>query len=204
MALMLNIVQFAWWTVKRKKGQVSHCQRYGPVYLLLLSALLVNIQPMCMLIISSWKLPNFFFDGGDTGAFCMDGSGCQHKACASTTLFDCDNSTGVCKPHACTNLTKAAAEALDCGCQVDSNALYPNTTIGVVIQIFGTYFGFVLMFIGVTWATQLHKKVMARWRTIRGAANAGASSHKRTASADGSAPVAAPAAVANADCPTGD
>jgi len=55
-----------------------------------------------------------------------------------------------------------------CACGMDSGALVPNTTIGWLIQIFGTYGGFGLMFVGVFEATQLHLKIMKKWRKLRG------------------------------------
>jgi len=61
-ALMTNVVQFAWWTRKGKRGNMTHCKRYGPVYVLMLSTCLVMVQPTCMLVISSWNIQNFFFD----------------------------------------------------------------------------------------------------------------------------------------------
>lgn len=54
-----------------------------------------------------------------------------------------------------------------CACGMDSNALVPNTTIGWMIQIFGTYGGFILMFVGVFEATQLHLKIMKKWKKLR-------------------------------------
>eukprot|EP00954_Amorphochlora_amoebiformis_P016521 1296210-Amorphochlora_amoeboformis.AAC.2 len=39
-ALMTNVVQFAWWT-RKKKTRLTHCKKYGPVYLLMLSTCLV-------------------------------------------------------------------------------------------------------------------------------------------------------------------
>jgi hypothetical protein len=115
LALMTNITQFAWWKVKTKK-HLTHWAQYGPVYLLLVASILVMIQPTCMLVIGSWDLSNFFFDGDD-----------------------------------------------------NTNALVPNTPIGIVIQIFGTYLGFLLMFVAVFWATQLHTKMMKKWNALRGA-----------------------------------
>lgn len=52
-------------------------------------------------------------------------------------------------------------------CDMDSNALFPNTTKGVLIQIFCTYGGFVVMFCGVFEATGLHKKIMKKWHNLR-------------------------------------
>lgn len=114
-ALMTNVVQFAWWTRKGNRGKLTHCQRYGPVYVLMLSTCLVMVQPTCMLVISSWGIDNFFFDGDS-----------------------------------------------------NPNALVPNTETGWLIQIFCTYFGYILLFTGVFWATQLHKKFAKKWRQIRG------------------------------------
>ena len=192
--LMTNIVQFAWWTVRRKATKKiaaakrtgaprpSHCETYAPVYLLIFSSFLILTQPICMLVIGSWNLDNFFFDGGDMGAPCTNAAtkwsanyggvigACASGSCASSAHFDCDDSTGVCNPTTCdfaSNETSKAA-ALSCACGMDSNALVPNTTIGWINQAFGTYFGFLLMFIGVFWATQLHNKILKKWRIIRG------------------------------------
>jgi hypothetical protein len=55
----------------------------------------------------------------------------------------------------------------NCVCGMDSSALVPNTGIGWAIQICGTYGGFILMFTGVFEATQLHKKIMRKWRALR-------------------------------------
>merc|ERR1712146_64001 len=40
--------------------------------------------------------------------------------------------------------------------------------MGWLIQVFCTYVGYILLFTGVFWATQLHKKFMKKWRQIRG------------------------------------
>jgi len=114
MTLMTNIVQFAWWNVQKKRKGKGHWHMYQPVYLLMVSSVLVCTQPTCMLVIGSFGIDNFFFDGGNT------------------------------------------------------NALVPNTVIGWMIQIFGTYLGFFLMFVGVCQATMLHKKLAKKWRDIRG------------------------------------
>lgn len=118
LALMTNIVQFAWWTVKRRRRApgMTHFKCFWPVYLLMVSSVLVLVQPTCMLVIGSFKINNFFFDGGG------------------------DN----------------------------PSALVPNTTLGWLIQIFCTYFGYLSMFVGVFGATKLHVKLKKRWDTIRG------------------------------------
>ena len=48
------------------------------------------------------------------------------------------------------------------------SALTPNTTIGWLIQIFGTYLGFFIMFVAVFWATNLHTKIVKKWNDVRG------------------------------------
>lgn len=57
--------------------------------------------------------------------------------------------------------------APSCVCAMNSAALVPNTTVGWMIQIFGTYMGFGFMFWGVFEATGLHTKIMRKWRRLR-------------------------------------
>ena len=151
--LMTNITQFAWWTVRRKakayasrnRGgpRLTHWGIYGPVYIILFASVLVLTQPVCMLVIGSWNLPNFFFDGGDMGAPCTDATtkwsadyagvigACASASCASTTHYDCDDATGVCNPTTCDFAANETAKAaLSCACGMDSSALVPNTSIG--------------------------------------------------------------------------
>eukprot|EP00465_Bigelowiella_longifila_P011013 CAMPEP_0185254318 /NCGR_PEP_ID=MMETSP1359-20130426/3063_1 /TAXON_ID=552665 /ORGANISM="Bigelowiella longifila, Strain CCMP242" /LENGTH=204 /DNA_ID=CAMNT_0027837207 /DNA_START=208 /DNA_END=822 /DNA_ORIENTATION=- len=119
-ALMTNVVQFAWWTRKGKRGKpMTHCERFGPVYVLMVSTCLVMVQPTCMLVISSWGINNFFFDN-----------------------------------------------------QSNPNALVPNTLTGWMIQVFCTYVGYILLFVGVFWATALHKKIARKWAVLRNGAPA--------------------------------
>ena len=49
-----NILQFAWWKCKAKRGIDGHWDRYGPCYLLIIATVLVMIQPTCMLVIGSY------------------------------------------------------------------------------------------------------------------------------------------------------
>ena len=49
----------------------------------------------------------------------------------------------------------------------DSNALWPNTVIGWCIQIFGTYLGFIIMFVAIFDVTKLGAKLRKKWRAIR-------------------------------------
>ena len=55
----------------------------------------------------------------------------------------------------------------------DTQSLVPDTTVGWMIQIFGTYLGFIFMFAGVIWSTNLHKKIArsgVSWRCGGGGA----------------------------------
>jgi hypothetical protein len=201
-----------------------------------------------MLVIGSWEsMPNFFFDGGDMGATCVQNSGCHSGMCDAseagtdqllndywqqagcnkdswkdvatyvsplTTAGDgslmmgsdiLKSFTNICNTTsdplnlacrtgstakcgkgtpspaidplqplanfdtstcAC-SILKVPDAACDCTCAMDSNALVPNTGIGLFIQIFCTYGGFALMFTGVFQATNLHKKIAAQWRQLR-------------------------------------
>lgn len=189
--------------------------------------LLVCTQPVCMLVIGSWaSMPNFFFNGGDTGISCTINSDCGSKSCgnqfgSNAFLIDglwkqtgcstetlpkwaylnwdgtdsttsemykwCTASAGsiesrLCSPvlnstkwPICHNAPPADKDNLgdcqkgdtSCICAMDSNALFPNTTIGWCIQIFGTYGGFFFMFWGVFEATNLHKKILRKWKALR-------------------------------------
>ena len=107
LALMTNIVQFAYWKQRGKNNN-------KPIYVLMVSTVLVLVQPVCMLVIGAYGMRNFFFDHDDA-----------------------------------------------------SDALVPNTALGWCIQIFCTYLGFALMFIGVFQVTQLHVKLKKKWQVIR-------------------------------------
>ena len=48
----------------------------------------------------------------------------------------------------------------------DTQSLVPDTTVGWMIQIFGTYLGFIFMFTGVVWSTNLHKKIAKKWSKL--------------------------------------
>ncbi len=54
LALMTNIIQFAWWKCKAKKGVEGHWNRFGPCYLLMIATVLILVQPTCMLVIGSY------------------------------------------------------------------------------------------------------------------------------------------------------
>lgn len=261
MSLMTNILQFAWWKLKKKKG--THWQRKGPLWILLLASIMVLTQPVCMLVVGSWEnMPNFFFDGGDTGKACTANSECGSKACdpsagiyagpvadrtdidqmlqqfwvatgcnaatwkttdpansaslfatpavtlgdgsidtaanvadtfykfcsnkesplfstcgidvttncvhaLSNTKYKLSDIAGAGGTNACQCSTLGLPGTCGCTCEMDSNALVPNTPIGLFIQIFCTYGGFILMFTGVFQATGLHKKIMAKWAQLR-------------------------------------
>jgi len=168
MTVMTNVVQFAYWTVKKKRAGRPHCQQFGPVYILIVAALLILVQPVCMLVIGSWSsMPNFFFDGGDTGNACgHPGQATCSNGCAAS-LFDCHPDTGVCDQLTCADAQKKDPNVA-CACNMDSGALVPNTTVGLLIQIFGTYVGFALLFVGVFQATELHVKICKKYRKARG------------------------------------
>lgn len=166
LTVMTNVMQFAHWTVSRKRKNQPHCRKMGPVYLLMVATVLVMVQPTCMLVIGSWNLDNFFFNGGDTGTACMTDATC-HNGCMADHYFSCNTTTGACAQETCVEAHKTD-KTLPCSCAMDSNALQPNTTVGLCIQIFCTYLGFLLLFIGVFQATELHKKLCKRWKELRG------------------------------------
>lgn len=202
LALMLNIVQFAYWNVqkKRKKGldgkKASHWHMYKPVYLLLLATIQVLVQPTGMLVIGSWICDGAFtsdqlalgttvVQNETTGLFIQADAGIPLPGDPVAGAY-APNGTFVCAPAldetACTALVSIVTGVFySDGCDpdmknfffdgvADPSALTPTTTVGWCIQIFGTYLGFLFMFIGVCQATMLHKKIASKWADIRRAA----------------------------------
>jgi hypothetical protein len=133
LALMTNILQFAWWKCKAKKGIEGHWDRFGPCYILFVSTCLVLVQPTCMLVIGSYS--------------------------SDDDYKPCDDSLPVENNHHGMNNIFFKGD--------DTTLLVPNTTEGILIQIFCTYLGFLLMFIGVVWSTNLHKKITKKWNQLR-------------------------------------
>jgi len=189
--LMTNILQFGYWTCKRSRRGHGHWHMFRPVYLILLSTPMVLLQPVCMLVIGSWICKGAFSADqlacNDAGTHCVTPcndptvpdvpTGCSGWYLANGTYYD---------PHPTLDNGETLKSAVDVvlgtnyvdGCSdtmknfffdggVDSNALTPNTVTGWMIQIFGTYCGFIVMFIGVCQATQLHVKIVKKWRAIR-------------------------------------
>lgn len=156
MTLMLNLTQFVWWTCKRQR-QGSCLQVHGPTLLVLLSSILVNIQPMWILVIGSFKLC----------CGTCDQLGLKGDACPAS---------GYSYPPWPNDKTPGARECAAPGgnvfwdvsyCGGKNLSIFPTVASGWVIQIVCTWGGFVLMFIGVMQATRLHLKLKKRWQTIR-------------------------------------
>lgn len=163
LTLMFNLVQFVWWTCKRMRTGTTW-QVHQPTFWVLLSAILVNIQPFWILIIGSWKL-----------------------CCAHCELFGYvnDQKMFVNFPDTCTatGLTyppwpQTASVPRECSsggnvfwdisyCNGKSYSIFPTQWQGWMIQVVCTWGGYVLMFIGVFQATKLHLKLANRWRAIR-------------------------------------
>jgi len=184
LTLMTNIVQFAYWNVQKKRKGKGHWHMYQPVYMLVVSACLVVTQPVCMLVIGSWKC-----DGAFSNDQLADGI-----TATATGFVDGDNKVVgwgfnqfgnfVAKQGDTTSIDNPDIVAYDGGvyfpdgCSssmfnfffegATTTALVPDTVTGWMIQVFCTYLGFALMFIGVCQSTMLHKKILAKWTEIRG------------------------------------
>lgn len=173
--LMTNILQFAWWTCKKMRRGHGHWYMFRPVYIILVSTPMVLLQPVCMLVIGSWICKGHFSADqlGDGITPCDSPTSSTPEGCQGHFLSDghySDRSASYVQAYAGSNFVDGCSDTMknfffDGG--GDSNALTPNTTVGWCIQIFGTYGGFILMFIGVAQATQIHRKLINRWRSIR-------------------------------------
>ncbi|KAH8049821.1 hypothetical protein JL720_15494 [Aureococcus anophagefferens] len=142
LALMTNIIQFAYWKQRGKSQK--------PIYLLCLATLLVMVQPTSMLVIGSYHDAALA-----TGGLCISQISPVTYPVTNTSVWrDC-----VSEPPFGNFLRRRRRPKLT-----------PNTSIGWCIQIFGTYGGFLLMFVAVFEVTQLGKKLKKRWVAIREAA----------------------------------
>lgn len=155
LALMLNLVQFVWWTCKsRYTGTFWEVHR--PTMLVLLSAILVNIQPMMILIIGSWKL---------CCGLCTDmGFPKDPKCTPSGMTYPPWSRT----PNTTRPCSMGGNVFWDISyCTGGSYSIFPTVWQGWMIQVFCTWGGYIFMFVGIFQATQLHKKLAHRWRSIR-------------------------------------
>jgi len=153
--IMLNLTQFVYWTCWQKRSHLGNCLKvHQPTFLVLLAAILVNIQPMAILVIGSWKL-------------CC-------AQCAALGLDAGCTSTGYSFPP--WNPTSGPRECSAPGgnifwdhtyCTGTKYPIFPTVASGWAIQIICTWGGFVFMGVGVVQATQLHKKIGNKWKSIR-------------------------------------
>jgi len=177
MMLMFNLTQFIWWTCKGKRSG-TFWQVHQPTMLVLLSAIMTNIQPMMILAIGSWELccgPCYNFpDPAHTGTNFPAGP----STTCPTGLTYPPWSNG--QPRSCgsapAHFTKdTPLSELSGGnifwdisyCTGKNYALFPTQWQGWMIQIFCTWLGFAFMFVGVFQATALHLKFAAKWRAVR-------------------------------------
>jgi len=162
MALMLNLVQFVWWTCKLRRPGNTFWEVHKPTMFVLASAILVNIQPIAILVIGSWKLCcghcEDIMPGNPTcpaGEYTYPpwappkGDPVERRACSGPNgkggniFWDVSYCTG------------------------KQYAIFPTVWQGWVIQAICTWGGYILMFIGVFQATKLHIKLVNKWRAIR-------------------------------------
>jgi hypothetical protein len=149
LAIMLNLTQFVWWTCKSKRSG-TFWQVHQPTMTVLLATILVNIQPMWILVIGSWKL------------CCATCSQLKKPAnCSSTGMSYPPWSDN--EPRPCSSGGNVFWDGSYC--TGEQYSIFPTQWTGWLIQIVCTWGGFVLMFIGVFQATQLHKKLLAKWRS---------------------------------------
>lgn len=174
--LMTNIIQFAYWNCKRMRQGKGHWFMFRPVYLITLATPMVLLQPTCMLVIGSWICDgNFSADQLNDGVIpCHSSTSSLPPNCSGYFRAD-----GTYSDSSLVSIAGGTSYVDGCSDSMknfffdggqNSNALTPNTATGWCIQIFGTYLGFIVMGVGVCQATQLHVKIMRKWRQIRGTA----------------------------------
>jgi hypothetical protein len=177
MMLMFNLTQFIWWTCKAKRSG-TFWQVHQPTMLVLLSAILTNIQPMMILAIGSWKLccgqcyhftdpiTKMSFPVGPSAA--CGTSGLTYPPWSSGAPRPCGSAPTHWDMNTPLSDLKGGNVFWDISyCTGQQYSLFPNQWEGWMIQILCTWGGFVAMFIGVFQATSLHLKFAAKWRAVR-------------------------------------
>jgi len=154
LTLMFNLTQFVWWTCKRMRPEGTFWARQGPTVITLFSAILVNIQPMMILIIGSWKI-----------------------CCNTCTGFGLpSNCTSTSMTYSPWPRTPTTGRECSTGgnvfwdmsyCSGGNYAVFPTVWKGWLIQVVCTWGGYILMFVGVFQATRLHVKLAKKWSAIR-------------------------------------
>lgn len=160
MAVMLNLTQFVWWTCKQRRAHLGSAWIvHQPTLLVLIATILVNIQPIAILVIGSWKLccaecEVFFPKLGKNDPQCPSTGWSYPPWPGSTEQRECHAPGG--------NLFWDNSY-----CEGQKYAVFPTVASGWAIQILCTWVGFIFMFMGVLQATQLHVKIRNKWRALR-------------------------------------
>lgn len=153
MTVMFNLTQFVYWRCKMSR-RGSCWAIYQPVFWTFLATLLVNIQPLLILIVGSWAMccadcsspvGQMVTDGTCIGRTFPPWSDHRQRPCHMNGNYFWDDSY----------------------CTGQKLPIFPTKASGWAIQILCTWGGFVFMFVGVMQATQLHRKLQKRWRAIR-------------------------------------
>jgi hypothetical protein len=152
MTVMLNLTQFVWWRCKQSRRGTC-LQVHIPTLWTLAATIMVNIQPMWILIIGSWKLccgtneqMGFTKEQNPSGYSYSPWAGDQPRPCSApggNVFWDVSY------------------------CGGKRLSTFPTVGSGWAVQIIFTWGGFVCMFIGVMMATQLHVKLRKQWRSAR-------------------------------------
>jgi len=158
MTVMLNLTQFVWWRCKQSRRGTC-LQVHMPTLWTLAATILVNIQPMWILIIGSWKLCCNYCDPKlNGGAFDIPAAQCptgfSFQPWAGNAVRSCSSPGG----NVFWDVSYCSGAKL---------STFPTVGAGWAVQIVCTWGGFVCMFIGVLQATQLHIKLRKQWRNIR-------------------------------------
>jgi hypothetical protein len=166
MTVMLNLTQFVYWRcVQSRRG--SCWNKYNPVLWTAISAIMVNVQPMMILIMGSWHL----------------------NCCPIAAIYGCDDPTSpsfsqsdktICDEYQGTRTYPPFGNGKPRPCTGDGSwfwsseycygqmlPTFPNKGFGWFIQVAFTWGGFVFMFVGILQATQLHRKFLNKWRAVR-------------------------------------
>jgi len=149
-AVFTNIIQYSVAKTNRMRKGKPFCRKWGPVMCLVIATLMVNADLVRHLINDNW------------GTIC-------------TALENDDDTLRACnKDGVCRELGHSPKYSKYCYSQPMMNQFsggegFPHESFyGWTFSIFGTWGGYILLFVGIFWVLSLPQKFKRQWRAARG------------------------------------
>lgn len=151
LAVLSNILQYVYNKTKNNRADFQGCRKWGP-FLCCFVALFACMGDLTRnLVNDAWSM---VCTGLDRDKYPNAVIGIQYGTDDPFSPLD-SKYTKYCYP-------------MSIGSGHDPNGLFGLSVYGWVFTIFLTYFGFLMLFVGIFWAVSLPQKLMYQWKVIRG------------------------------------